>query len=221
MNSDFRSAWRQSRDRQHRSRQALQAVAARSAGRSRPEIGELITAELRARDLRVPSGELLELMIDRVQAGDDLGGQARVAVRGLGTLARLGAQLSRDVRAEFRGLGPHLDLGDQEPLFIDPDRNLPEVPVQLTPGADHWLASPAGREFSEIFVQLQPGSAGDGLAVRAGDHVVGALSPDDASLFAAAMAAGQSGSQPVVAEAALRRAAGAAVTLHLYRPRQP
>jgi hypothetical protein len=63
----------------------------------------------------------------------------------------------------------------------------------------------AGRPRGEIFLLLQAGPAGDGLAVRAGEHIVGTLSRASSAVYAAAMAAGQSAHQPVVVEAAVRR----------------
>jgi len=227
--TDFAARLRQDRERARAHRlainEAIAAVRSVSAGRSKDEVRELLVAELRTRGITPPAEPILSHMADRVLADDDVLTQLRLAGRGLGILAELGAKATRDIKEQFRADGLAMDLGDTEPLFIHSDPSSPGAPVVLDPDAQQWLdanTDPQSRpDFSEIFVVLswtELGRESGQVAVRAGDRRVGVLTAADSEDFRSALDQGSQQNRPVVTEAALEHTPDDTWRLTAYRP---
>jgi hypothetical protein len=196
-----------------------------SAGKSKDEVRELLAAELRTRDITPPAEPILSHMADRVLADDDALTRLRLAGRGLGILAELGAKATRDIKEQFQAGGLNLDLGSTEPLFIHFDPSRPGAPVVLDPDAQQWFdasTDPESRpDFSEIFVVLSWAGLGresGQVAVRTGDRRVGELTAADSEDFRSTLDQGSQQNRPVVTEAALERTPDATWRLTAYRP---
>lgn len=227
--TDFGARWRQDRERARARRLAIKeataAVRSVSAGKSKDEVRELLAAELRTRDITPPAEPVLSHMADRVLADGDVLTQLRLAGRGLGILADLGAKVTRDFREQFRVSGLDLDLGTTEPLFIHFDPSRPGAQAVLDGDAQQWLdasTDPGSRpDFSEVFVVLSwagPGHDNGQIAVRAGDRRIGVLTAADSEDFRSYLDQGSQQNQPVVTEAALEHTPDATWRLTVYRP---
>jgi hypothetical protein len=227
--TEFAARLRQHRQRARAHRlavnEAIAAVRSVSAGKSKDEVREMLAAELRSRDITPPAELILTHMADRVLADDDALTQLRLAGRGLGMLAELGAKVTRDIKEQFRAGGLNMDLGDTEPLFIHFDPSRPGAPVVLDPDAQQWFdanTDPGSRpDFSEIFVVLswaELGRESGQVAVRAGDRRVGALTAADSEDFRSTLDQGSQQNRPVVTEAALERTPDATWRMTAYRP---
>lgn len=227
--TDFGARLRQDRER-GRARQlavseTIAAVRSVSAGKSKDEVRELLTAELRTRDITPPAEPILSFMTDRVLAGDDVLTRLRLRGRAFGLLADFGVQLTRDIREQFRVGGLDLDLGTTGPVFIHFDPSRPGAQVVLDADAQQWIdanTDPESRlDFSEIFVVLSwagPGCDSGQVAVRAGDRRVGVLTTADSEDFRSSLDQGSQQNRPVVNQAALERTPDASWRLTVYRP---
>jgi hypothetical protein len=228
---DLGAKWRRDRDRVRARRrafnEAVASVRGMSAPKSRDEVRELLAAELRARDVTPPGEPGLGHLVDRVLADGDLLTQLHLAGRGLGLLAGVGGQFTRDIRDLFQGTGLNLDLGNASPLFIDCDPSKLGAQVILDLDAQQLLDPRGDREsgpspdFSEIFVLLTwaaPGRDSGQVAVRAGDHRVGVLAAADSAAFRAFLDQGSKLDRPVVTEAFRDRAPDNSWRLTVYQP---
>jgi hypothetical protein len=91
---EFGKRWEEARDRSRARKEAASAVRSRTAGRSRAEIRDMYVAELRARELRVPSDVVLDAVVDSLTGNPlpaaRLGAESVIGLgRSLHDLARL------------------------------------------------------------------------------------------------------------------------------------
>jgi hypothetical protein len=227
--TDLGARLRQGRERSRTRRlafnEAIAAVRAVSAGKSKDEVRELLTSELRTRDITPPVEPFLSHMADRVLADAHVLTQLRLVSRGLGILIDHYRGVTRDIKEQFRATGPHMDLGNVEPLLIRGDRSRPGAQVLLDPDAQQWLDTitdlGSQADFSEIPVLLSWAGLGRDsgqVAVRVGDRRVGVLTAVDSEDFPSILEQGSQQIRPVLTMATLGRAPDTSWHLTVFRP---
>jgi hypothetical protein len=223
---DFSARWRQGRDRSRARRAgfdaAVAAVRAAVAGKTRSEVRELLMTELRARDFAPTPDPVLEYLVDRVLAPADVLSQVRLTGRGLRMVAGNAVNLSQ------LGGGPHMDLGDAEPLLLSCNRSMPGADVILDPdtqqrldplGGDDPGPVPDSRDIFVLLNRIEIEQGREQVTVRAGDHRVGVLAESDSAAFRAFVEEGARLGRPVVTEASCVRNPDGDWRLSVYRPR--
>lgn len=184
---DLGEVMREMPDRRAARREVVEAVHARSGGKSHPEIRQMLIGEFQLRGLAVPPESDLDRYVELI-AGDL---SPLVAVRQIARAFGMIRSAVRDIGAMFRDAQELRGFSGMDAYFVLPDRSRPMVGVVLGRGAGQLL-----RACGEpVPVSLEPaGPAGDGPAavrVYVGSDMVGALSPQDGLLYRRALQAAE------------------------------
>jgi hypothetical protein len=222
---DVAELMRKARDEANLRREAIEEARARSTGKSREEVREILIAELQTRGLQPPPPSAMELELDGIMEHGILG-RVRLAGRGIATFIGIGNTI-KDFRRHLQAEDTDLTLSNA-PILVDPDRSLPSVEVQVDPDAEHLLDPTSDHEKIEhadddiVLVRLKAvGSPiiGGLIAIFLGNHRVGVLSLADSAAYRALLEASTRSNQPLLAEAVRRRSPDGTWHLYLFQPR--
>jgi len=134
---DFGEILRSMQSRTSVRRDARDAVIARSAGKSRREIRQLLIEELLSRKLEIPSEPILDADVDFIAQGACPLAAGKQVLRALAAV--------RTARREIAGVFKDAQImrgpTSKAAYFVIPDRSRPMVDVILDPGAYHLLTT--------------------------------------------------------------------------------
>jgi hypothetical protein len=196
-------------------REVVEAVRARSLGKSRPEIRRMLVGEFRSRGLDVPSELLLDGDVDYIAAGSGPLVTVRQLARVFGALRSAGREIGA-IGTMFRDAHRMQGFDGKDPYFVMPDRSRPMVDVVLEPGADRLVRA----SDDPVPVSLEPvGPVSDGPAavrVYVETQLAGALGAEDAALYRRALEAAERLDQTLMVMGIVSEASGGALRMRIY-----
>ena len=203
---------REMEDRRAARREVVEAVRARSDGKSRLEIRQMLVGEFRSRELAVPPEPALDGYVELIAGGP----APLVAVRQIARAFGMIGSALRDIGAMFRDVQELRGFSGKDAYFVLPDRSRPMVEVVLGPGADQLL-----RASGELVpVSLEPvGQVSDGPAgvrVYVGARLAGELGPQDGLLYRRALEAAEQRDQTLMVMSRVSKAPGEALRMQIY-----
>ncbi|MGH3156350.1 MAG: hypothetical protein ACRDNF_07240, partial [Streptosporangiaceae bacterium] len=136
-------ARRVSQQRKETRRAVVDAVRARSAGKSRAEVRQMLVEEFRASPLPPPPDPAIDVFTDSIVLPGGLTG----AVRGVPSAGRAMGAAASDVRKifqVFRNTARVRDAQGEDPYVVRPGQLPPEIEVTLDVGAEELLAARPG-----------------------------------------------------------------------------
>jgi hypothetical protein len=143
---DFRETLHATRQNRLQRRQAIDAVRSRSTGKSPEEIRQLIMDEFRARNLTMPSDQVMDVFVHSAMLPDSPLGAVRMISRAVGALAGD----MRQIVQLFRDTGRLRDPNEKDPYFCAPGGIPSEIDVLLDAGAEQVLDAMSGGRGRDI-----------------------------------------------------------------------
>ncbi|HUZ35107.1 MAG TPA: hypothetical protein VMV17_02150 [Streptosporangiaceae bacterium] len=193
-------------------REARDAVIARSAGKSRREIRQLLIEELLSRRLEIPSESILDADVDFITQGAGPLTAAKQVLRALAAVRTARREIARMFKDAQIMRGPT----GKAAYFVIPDRSRPMVDVILDPGA-YQLLTTSPEPIPVSLESEKPTSRGTArVIVYAGTYRVGALSDLDSSLYKPALDAAQREDQTLMVMSVINLVAGGTLRLQIY-----
>jgi hypothetical protein len=196
-------------------REAVEAVRARSGGKSRPEIRQMLVGEFRSRGLDVLSEMVLDGDVDYIAAGLGPLVTVRQLARVFGALRSAGREMGT-IGAMFHDAHRMRGFDGKDPYFVMPDKSRPMVDVVLEPGSDRLLRA----SDDPVPVSLEPvgpvSHGPSGMRVYAETQLVGTLSPQDAALYRPALEAAERLGQTLMVMGLVSEAPGQTLRMRIY-----
>jgi hypothetical protein len=197
-------------------RDAVTAVRAAAAGKSRDEVRVMVDREMRARGVEVPSEPLMEALVSSI-----LGKRLRAAADVLGIFRPL-----LDLIRSFSDAMPQYRIG-RSVMYLVPDRYDLPFEVIIEPGAAQWLRN-GGHELARMHDPGQridvwldsPGRPSEGAPIRihVRESLAGILSSEDGRTFWAEVERARLNGYALMTSGFRSVAADGALGFYVYRP---
>jgi hypothetical protein len=178
-------------------RRARAAVASKASGLPAASIRQLLIEQLIAQGCDLPSDDVLDRQVTRIQATVPSGATLREGILAVARAYRNKRNSDRELRSSLQHPQMLSGPNGEEPYLVLADRSLPMAQVEV----DQEVTAKLGLEESSVFVSLFH-DAGDGqfrVAAHIAKRRVGVLSANDGARYQPAMtAARQTGAVLVV-----------------------
>jgi hypothetical protein len=197
-------------------RDAVTAVRAAAAGKSRDEVRVMLDGEMRARGVEAPSEPVMEALVSNI-----LGKRLRAAAEVLGIFRPL-----LDLFRSFSDAMPQYRAG-RSVMYLVPDRYDLPFKVIVDPGAAQWLRD-GGREFARMpdpgqridvwLDSLGRPSEGAPIRIHVRESLAGVLSSEYGRTFWAEIEKARLNGYALMTSGFRRVAADGALGFYVYRP---
>lgn len=166
--------------------EAIDAVRSEAHGKSKPEIREMLVAELQSRGVTRPPDSFLDFLVDVISAGRNPISKAHNAFHGIKMLASEVVESIAEIRNIFATAEPIPHPSGRNVYFAETEQRIGPVEVLLDPEAEQFFASSGEQDMPHPLPDPLPAwleVIDDDVTVHVRSRKVGVLRDEDAPRF--------------------------------------